>query len=217
MRFQTIAVSIRTVALAACVIVLVPCTAVAQQIGGGVKAGVTLGDIPNLDQVLDITDVGTSQRIGFAAGGFLMVRWTNGFAIQPEVLYTQKGVKIDVSGGSDVGQARVKADFLDVPILARYTIGKGVRGYLFAGPSLDFKLNAKIKADVLGASQEEDISSDVKSFEFALVVGGGVELGPILLEARWSEGLTDLAENTSGETGPAVKTRTCLFLGGLRF
>jgi len=50
-----------------------------------------------------------------------------------------------------------------------------------------------------------------------LVVGGGVELGPILLEARWSEGLTDLAENTSGETGPAVKTRTFLFLGGLRF
>jgi len=215
MRFSAIVKPVRALFLAACVIVVLPRSAAAQQIGGGVKAGVTLGDIPNLDQVLAITEVGTSQRIGFAVGGFLMVRWTNGFAIQPEVLYTQKGVKIDVSG--DLGQARVKTDFLDVPILARYTIGKGVRGYLFAGPSLDFKLSAKIKADVLGASQEEDISSDVKSFEFAVVVGGGVELGPILLEARWSEGLTDLAKETSGETGPAVKTRTFLFLGGLRF
>jgi hypothetical protein len=42
-------------------------------------------------------------------------------------------------------------------------------------------------------------------------------LGPVLLEARWSEGLTDLAKDTSGETVPAFKTRTFVFPGGLRF
>lgn len=202
---------------AACIVVLLPCGVAAQQIGGGVKAGVTLGDIPNFDQVLNATGVTTSQRIGWAAGGFLMIRWKNGFAVQPEVLYTQKGVKLSGIESEGLGDARVKTDFLDVPILARYTIGKGVRGYVFGGPSFDFKMSAKIKASVLGASDETDISSDVKSFEFALVVGGGVEFGPILLEARWSEGLTDIAKDTSGDTGPSAKTRTFLFLGGIRF
>ena len=217
MRCSDIVKSTRALLLAASVIAVLPCGAAAQSVGGGIKAGVTLGDVPNLDQVLDITDVGTSQRIGFAAGGFMMVRWSNGFAIQPEVLYTQKGVKIDV--GSGLAQTRVKVDFVDIPILARYTVGRGVRGYLFAGPSFDFKVSAKVRADVLGESAEEDISSDVKSVEFALVVGGGVEFGPILLEARWSEGLNNLAKTTDGMDGiiPDVKTRTFLFLGGLRF
>jgi hypothetical protein len=202
---------------AVCVILLLPVGAAAQQVGGGVKGGVSLGDVPNFDQLLNFTGVTTSQRIGWAAGGFLMVRWENRFALQPEVLYTQKGVKFDVSEGSESGNVRVKTDFLDVPVLARYTVGKGVRGYVFGGPSFDFRMSAKVKTSVVGAGSEEDVSSEVKSFEFALVVGGGVEFGPILLEARWSEGLTDLAKNTTGETGPAIKTRTFLFLAGLRF
>jgi hypothetical protein len=217
MRLSAFVSPIPALVAAACVMALLPCGAAAQQVGGGVKAGVTLGDIPNIDQVLNATYASTSQRIGWAAGGFLMVRWKNGFAVQPEVLYTQKGVKVSGIEGAGSGDAWVKTDFLDVPILARYTIGKGVRGYVFAGPSFDFKVSAKVKASLLGQSDEEDISSDVKSFEFAIVVGGGVEFGPILLEARWSEGLTDIAKDTSDETGPAVKTRTFLFLGGLRF
>ena len=111
----------------------------------------------------------------------------------------------------------VRTDFLDVPVLARYTFGKGLRGYVFAGPSFDFRLNASTRFTGLGQSESQDISSQVKSFEFALAVGGGVELGPILLEARWSEGLTDLDAQPTGSNPPTLKTRTVLVLGGLRF
>ena len=206
--------TVRVFVLAACVVAILPGTAAAQQVGGGVKAGVTLGDIPSAALALE-GDIGvdTQQRIGFAAGAFVMVRFENGFAIQPEFLYTQKGVKISEGGTT---MATLKTDFLDVPVLARYTFGKGVRGYVFAGPSFDFKLSAKVKFGGLLGTSEEDFSEDLKSFEFAAVFGGGVELGPILMEARWSEGLTNLDANpASGD--PSVKTRTILILAGLRF
>jgi hypothetical protein len=205
---------VRVFVLAACVAALLPAAAAAQQVGGGFKAGVTLGDIPNAAQVFEgEAGVDAQQRIGFAAGAFVMVRFKNGFAIQPEFLYTQKGVKF-TEGGSTM--LTLKTDFVDVPVLARYTFGKVVRGYVFAGPSFDFKVSAKAKFGGLLGSEEEDFSDDVKSFEFAAVFGGGVEFGPILLEGRWSEGLNNLDANPeSGE--PTVKTRTILFLAGLRF
>jgi hypothetical protein len=201
--------------LGACAIALLPSSAAAQQVGGGVKVGVTFSDIPNFDQLLDLSAASTSQRVGWAGGGFLMVRYKNGLAIQPEFLYTQKGVKVQSTGTTIGEDFRVKLDFLDVPVLARYTVGKGIRGYVFAGPSFDFKLSAKVKSSGPGGV-EEDISSDVKTFEFAVVFGGGVELGPVLLEARWSEGLTNL-DTASGGGSPSIKTRTFLVLGGLRF
>jgi hypothetical protein len=202
---------VRIAAIAACVAALLPAAAAAQQVGGGVKAGVTFGDIPNADQAFEGESLAVQQRIGFAAGGFVMLRFANGFAIQPEFLYTQKGVKF--GAGSD--KITVKTDFLDIPVLARYTFGKVVRGYVFGGPSFDIRASAKVTSGLVNGS-DTDISSDTKSFEFAVVFGGGVEFGPILVEGRWSEGLTNL--DTQPVTGsPSVKTRTFLVLAGLRF
>ena len=210
--------AIRATAAAVCIVALLPCGTAAQAVGGGVKGGLALGDVPNIDEeVTDVSGVSTDRRIGFAAGGFLTWRFESGLAIQPEVLYTQKGVKVTGSEGGVSAEIRLKTDFVDVPILARYTFGKVVRGYLFAGPSFDFKVSAKVEMQALGQSEEEEISDDVESFEFALVFGGGVELGPLLVEGRWSEGLTDLAKESDGEGPTDIKTRTILFLAGFRF
>lgn len=215
MRFTAAVKAGRAFVLAASVVAVLPCGAAAQQVSGGVKAGLAMGDIPNVEQVLSIEGIQTAWRTGFAAGGFVLVHWQNGLGIQPEVLYTQKGVKVE--GDGDAGQVRVKTDFIDVPLLARYTFGKGVRGYLFGGPSFNFKVSAKLKESLLGQSDEEDISSDVETFEFALVVGGGIEFGPILFEARLSEGLTNINKPAPDEPSGDIKTRTYLFLAGIRF
>lgn len=205
---------IRALVVTACCVALLPLGAAAQSVGGGVKGGVTLADVPNSLDAFDEPGASTSLRVGFAAGGFLSIRFGGGFSIQPEVLFTQKGVKLEVSDGGLSSNVKYQADYLDVPVLARVTFGKGVRGYLFAGPSFDIKLNAKMKIGIMGESDEEDISDDVEDFEFAVVFGGGVELGPLLLEARWSEGLSNI--NVDPDE-PELKTRTILFLVGFRF
>jgi hypothetical protein len=206
--------SIRSLVVTACCIALLPLGAAAQSVGGGIKGGLTLGDVPNSLDNFDEPGASTSLRVGFAAGGFLAIRFGGGFSIQPEVLFTQKGVKLDVSESGLSGDVTYKADYLDVPVLARLTFGKGVRGYVFAGPSFDIKLNAKMKVGIMGQSEEEDISDQVEDFEFAVAFGGGIELGPLLLEARWSEGLSNL--NTAKDE-PELKSRTILFLVGFRF
>jgi hypothetical protein len=209
--------SIRTLVVTACCITLLPLAAGAQSVGGGVKGGVTFGDVPSILDELDEPGANTALRVGYAAGGFLAIRFGGGFSIQPEVLFTQKGVKIEVSESGATGDFKYKADYLDIPVLARLTFGKGIRGYVFAGPSFDIKLNAKMSIGFLGESEEQDVSDDVEDFEFALAFGGGIELGPLLLEARWSEGLTNIAKADAGEPVSDVKTRTFLLLAGFRF
>jgi hypothetical protein len=208
---------IRAFVAAACCIALLPVGAAGQQVGGGVKGGLSLGDIPRFADELDVSEGTSSLLIGWAVGGFLAIRFEGGFSLQPEVLYAQKGVKLEVRESGAAMNVKYKGDYLDIPVLARYTFGKGVRGYVFAGPSFDFKLNAKMTIDALGQSDDEDLSDEVEPFEFALVFGGGVELGPVLLEARWSEGLTNIAKSDAGESAGDVKTRTYLLLFGVRF
>jgi len=206
------------VVLAACVIGLLPGVAVAQQVSVGVKGGLSFGDIPNFGSTAENVEVTTSMRTGFAAGGFLNILVSGGFSIQPEVLFTQKGVEMSASAGSSTGTARLKFDFVDVPVLARYSFGKGkTKGYVFAGPSFDFKTGAKAWAESGGSTQEEDISSEVESVEYAFVFGGGVQFGRFLVEARWSEGLSDLEKNKDAESSGAMKSRTFLVLAGFRF
>jgi hypothetical protein len=217
MTVQGTAGATRALVLTACFTALLPSSALAQHLGGGVKGGITLADVPKVGELIDLPGVSTALRKGFAAGGFLTVRFDNGFGIQPEVLYTQKGVKLTASVDTVSAEITLKTDFVDVPILARYTFGRGARGYVFAGPSFDFKASAKVKTNVIGVSEEEDIAEDVENFELALVFGGGVELGPVLVEARWSEGLTNLAKESSGEPSTNIKSRTFLFLGGFHF
>ena len=57
----------------------------------------------------------------------------------------------------------------------------------------------------------------MESFEAAVVLGGGIEIGPLLVEARWSEGLTNILADGTSPSGTDLKTRTLLVLGGLRF
>lgn len=128
MGLETLFMKTRVLVVVALMIALVPGLAEAQKVGGGVKGGVTFGDMPNVTSEFNDVGVDTSQRIGWVAGGFLTVNFGNGFMLQPEVLYTQKGVKVDTSVDEFTSNLRIKLDYLDVPILARLTFGKGLRG-----------------------------------------------------------------------------------------
>ena len=209
--------SVRAIVVTVCLVTLIPGVTSAQSIGGGVKGGLSLGDIPNVGDGVDGASDVLERRIGYAVGGFLAVRFGNGFSIQPEALYTQKGMGAGTPGETASSEFRWKADYVDVPILGRFTFGKGLRGYIFAGPSLNFLISAKAKSGLLDDGAETDVTEDMKSFEAAVVLGAGIEIGPLLVEARWSEGLTNIL--AEGVSAPAtdLKTRTLLVLGGLRF
>jgi len=209
--------SVRAIVVMVCLVTILPGVGAAQSIGVGVKGGVSLADVPNFADGVDAASDVLDRRIGYAVGGFVALGLGNGFSIQPEALYTQKGMGASAPGGTASTEFELKADYVDVPLLARFTFGKGLRGYVFAGPSLNFLISAKAKSGSSEDGPETDVSEDMESFEAALVLGGGIEVGPLLVEARWSEGLTNILADAVSPAGPELKTRTLLVLGGIRF
>lgn len=189
---------------------VVPLPAAAQPVTGGIKAGVVFASVPNFESV---TDLSTSVRTGVTGGGFVRFAIGKRFALQPEVLYTQKGVEGEESGA----KITVELAYLEVPLLARYDFGAGTtRGYVFGGPSFALELDAVSKSSFGGESHEEDIGDDVERFEFALVAGAGVEFGRFLVEGRYSEGLTDIPKGDT-DLDESLRSRTFAILAGIRF
>ncbi|MDO8835054.1 MAG: porin family protein [Vicinamibacterales bacterium] len=189
---------------------LVPVSTNAQGVSGGIKGGVLFSSIPQFGDTLEEAGVGidVSQRVGFAGGAFLTLSLLPGFAIQPEVLYVQKGTELGVDGTDFSGS--VNLDYIDVPVLARLSVGAGgARVYFVGGPSFNFNLKAETEFN----TETDDVTDDVERYEISVVLGLGVEIGKLLVEGRWMEGL----KNVSTDLDVENKSRTFAIMAGIRF
>ena len=192
--------------LLCCVIAGVTSTASAQ-VSGGVKIGANFSnlnfdspDVPNFD-----------RRTGLVAGVFVTIPASRHFDIQPEVLYSQKGAKISEAGD----KATIELDYVDIPVLARYTSGGPASVQVFGGPSFGLRTRARSKAEFGGTTQTQDIKNDVKSSDIGLVVGAGLESGRFTVDGRYQWGLTNINKDEFDTT--KVKNRTFSVLAGVRF
>ena len=160
----------------------------------GVKVGLNLANF-SIDNEIKNTDL----KMGLAIGGFLTFSFNDKFAIQPEVFYSMKGYKEKKTESGATRKLNVSLNYLEIPILGVFSVQENIK--LFAGPSMGFYLNGKIKGEIKGEldgetideSGTEDIESDiVKSLQFDLVFGGLFSLGQFSVDARYSLGLTNV-------------------------
>lgn len=173
--------------------------------GYGVKAGLNLANISE-DWSDDWDGVDKKMRMGFCVGGFVTYSINEMFAVQPEALYTMKGAKWE---SSDEGwNDEEKLTYLEIPVLAKITIPTqgNIAPNLFVGPALGILLSAKYHEEWDSESHEHDIKDEMKSTEFALVLGAGAEIGmphsAITIDGRYTLGLTNTCEPyTDPETG----------------
>lgn len=188
--------------------------ATAQPGGGGVKAGVVSSTIPKINE--ELADGTAEARTGLTVGVFFTHSFSPAIGIQPEVLFTQKGTKYALPEFVDLAEIEFKLDYLEIPILLRANLGTGsTRGYLLAGPSFNFNVRSRaVSKTPADTTSEEDISDEIAKFELALTLAGGVELGSLVLEGRFSKGLTNLVTDVLEDD---IKHRTFSVLVGLRF
>jgi hypothetical protein len=180
---------------------------------GGVKGGITFATIPAAETELDAK---LSYRVGGLAGGFVAVEFGGMYAFQPEFLYAMKGVTLGYEGFSQ--KDTIELSYFEVPLLFRIsprTSGK-VGFDFFAGPAVSFRLDATFRSEFGDATDGMDLEDQVKGTDVGLVIGGGVHIGKVLIEARWTEGLTDAAEDTSPDE-KAMKNRAFSILLGFKF
>jgi hypothetical protein len=165
--------------------------------GKGVKLGINFSGIAGSD----VSDE-WKRKGGIAAGGFLVFRINESFAIQPEILISQKGAKYESINNGEVLKAWSNLTFIEIPVLADFFIPMNSRlnfhPCLFTGPFLGLKIRGKSKIEWRSEITESEIE-DSKAMEFGLIFGAGTSftLGPgkIVVDVRHSWSLTSILKN----------------------
>lgn len=137
--------------------------------------------------VSDFTDDGYGPRVGMNVGVFAQYRFNNSWAVQPEILYSMQGAKLDhlLDGGSS--NRTYKVDYISVPILAKFYATQGLSFGL--GPQVAFR----VKADNGGGTYDnnETFKDKTNPVELAAAVGAAYDFPfGIVLDARYTIGMT---------------------------
>ncbi len=204
-------------------------------------AQIHLGLVGDLNLAQQSTDVAlvkdymkTLVRPGFGALVELAVDDNLSFVSEP--MYLGKGAKASASVAGVEGSVKLKLAYIEVPLFVKYALGKsGPRPYILAGPTIGFKTSAKAVGsisglgDLLGISggeAEMDVSDRVKSSDFGLGVGGGVQLplssnsgARAFLEAQYVIGLENIdatGTETTKNKGFQIRAGVALPIGATK-
>jgi hypothetical protein len=190
-------------------VLLVVCTtsASAQGLGKGVRGGVNFS-------TTNTTIEGDSSSLDWELrgvfGGFVTWRAFSWIELQPEVLYSMKGAKHEEF---DI-VSKLLLDYLDVPVLARISRRSATARswYVVGGPSFGYLLRARTRADFGSAIEEIDIIDDMERFDLAIVGGAGLEFRRILIDGRYSHGLSNI-DKLSGNDGKGTNRAVSVTVG----
>jgi hypothetical protein len=184
----------------------------AQFISPGLMAGGSLSTFTG-NTVSDV-----KQYAGFIAGAFVRIGLA-GFAVQPGVYYTTKGVESsDFSETTGTG-SKEALDYIQIPIVIRLHFGPI---YVGAGPAVGFKLGCKITLGAAPSSGQdcEGNSGDYnpKSLEYTGILEAGLQFGKFSLGGRADLGLSNVVEAANSGNASAVdaKTRTVSVVAAIR-
>ena len=155
----------------------------------GAKIGPNISNFSNTGGIF-------TTRTGLGLGVFATYSLTPNFAIQPELLYMQKGTAwgffIDVDWS---------ANYLELPVLAKVTVWtkKKFQPNIFAGPAMALLLSSNIKIEDDGETWlDADVKDGLKSADLGFVLGGGFGLQfssfALTFDVRYTWGLVDFLD-----------------------
>lgn len=172
-----------------------PAVGYAQVPSFGIKGGLNLANVGG-DGVEDV-----DYKAGLNLGAFVSIPTGAMFAIQPEAYFSQKGAKS--------GSVKSSFNYLEIPVLLKLSPslpGDFVRPIFFAGPSAGILMGAK--------AGDFDIKDELKTADFGLTIGGGVEFGKLSIDARYNLGLSSINKDAADELAAAVKNRAITVMLG---
>lgn len=132
---------------------------VAQSLGGGIKAGVNVANFTGSS----FEDATKKALIGYHAGGFLNIKMGT-FSLQPELLVSTSGAKIERSGLSE----NFKLTYVTIPVMLQINTPGGF--FIEGGPQLGFKISEDIP--------EQTIETFGKGLDLAAGLGIGFRSKP---------------------------------------
>lgn len=163
--------------------VLISTVAFAQNpVTWNVKAGMNVSNFTS-----DYAD----PKVGFRVGGGMEYAFTDLLSIQPSLLFSTKGAKVD-----DIN-ATINAMYLELPVnlAARFAISDDVNFVVGVGPYFAYGIGGKTKVNLLKAAEVKTntFGDDIlKRFDFGLGASIAFEFGQFFVSADSQFGLTKL-------------------------
>jgi hypothetical protein len=184
------------------IIVIISTSGLSQSMNMGVKVGLNNATAGGAGA--------SSQSItAFNAGVFTTLDIAGLLALQPELLYTMKGYKVNYAVLDEIGPipfgsgiVTAKISYLEIPVLLKlHTSSFGiVRPNIFAGPEVAFKLTSKA---ISGSPSSEQDLQNINSTDFGIIVGAGININlsitTLMVDIRYDIGMRNLysSENPS--------------------
>jgi opacity protein-like surface antigen len=161
---------------------------------------------------LDVSQLDPNQIVqssnGFMLGAWLGVNLSREFTVKLMGYFTQKGAQVSESGGPT---GTIRADYFQFPLLIKWNLPiMLLRPHLYAGPAASILSGTGCDVAVLQGTL--DCSLDLQTADFSAIIGGGVWLGPILLDVQYDIGFSNI--NADPSSGVSVKNRTWTILVG---
>lgn len=198
----------------------------------GIKAGINLASLSEEPAESSIQDFEEESILGFQAGLVAEIPVSEAFAIQPELLWVQKGGRrlYELAGSSY--EQRVTYNYVQVPVLAKVkageTDGSGLGLYFFGGPFVGYALDGKVEQDltVAGVTTESefdiefDDNDNQRRIDWGATFGLGANLGALFIDLRYDLGINNMLDddaNNNNDNDPYLRTRGIGLTAGFVF
>jgi Outer membrane protein beta-barrel domain len=167
----------------------------------GVKAGLNISSLTSNENELESTD-----KTGFTAGIMADISLAKNFSIQPEVVFSQQGMKFsysDLDVKNSHYNSTIGLNYLNIPILLKYFIVKGLS--VQVGPQIGILLKAsnKYQDNFLGYENHEtfNLSDYANGFDTSVNFGLGYQFkNKFYADLRYNISYSDIFKNASADT-----------------
>ncbi len=190
----------------------------------GIKAGINVASLSQDPDEANYDDYKAVSILGFQGGLTFELPIAGPLAIQPELLFIQKGGKAEyIINESNKLINTVRYNYVELPVLLKLklgsTDGEGLGFYILGGPFVGYVLNGKSKQEltVLGqttvSEQDIDYNNETiqeKRVDWGASFGAGLHFGKLFIDARYNLGVNNLLDedaNNNNDNKPYLRTR----------
>lgn len=152
----------------------------------GIKGGFNMSNLYSNDANDD------NVLYGFNAGLYATLPISDFIAIQPELLFTTKGAKLEYNNALASGNSKFRLNYIEVPLLVRVNITPNFN--VHAGGYASYLVSSKVTGSGDFNFEQEIDTDDLNKFDAGLSAGVGVDFNPVSIGLRYNYGLTTIGK-----------------------
>jgi Outer membrane protein beta-barrel domain len=186
------------------------------QAQASIRGGVNIASMSANATEKSYKDYENQSIFGFQLAVAMPFKISNNIAIQPELVFIQKGGKSQyVTDEKNKYISTFTSNYIEVPVSLKLALGNtsggGIGFYILGGPYAGIVLNGKYKNELtfLGVNSTSEKTVDYtddgnaeKRIDWGFNLGAGLSLGKMYFEGRYGLGINNLLDDNATNSSP---------------